>query len=182
VAQWTVEGMADREIARRLGADKSAVNRHRRFHIEQPNLDRTAIIAKDRASREERRLLARAGQADEPSTAELLAAVVGVRRQLEKLADIESRLGRSAARAEADRHYSGVASIANARLGALRYGSQLGGDRNFTVRSNEAGGGGAPPFSIVIQLGDRDVSIKATPVPQPAVVEGEISEEGEGGV
>jgi hypothetical protein len=165
-----MEGLPDREIARRLGADKSAVNRHRRFHIEQPNRDRAAIIARDREARAQRQELAAAAEADAPSTAALIEATIGLRRQMEKLVEVEQRLSRVATRAEKDGAHGAVAQVAGAQLRSLEYGSRLAGHPSFVPRAADAGGGASvQPFSITIVLDGRETKITAAPVIEEGV-------------
>jgi hypothetical protein len=177
-----MQGVADREVARRLGADKSAVNRHRRFHLERPNLDRASIIEKDREAREERRMLAQAAQLDAPSPSAVIEAMLGLQAQAKKLDSIEQRLERMATMSEQEKSASSVAQLASQQLRSVEVGSRLAGTGGYAQpRTVGPGGSEGSKFSITIMLGNgKDVSINATPVPQSAVVEGEISEESEG--
>jgi hypothetical protein len=155
--------VSDHEVARRTGLAQSSVDRHRRLHMLKVAEDRRTIIERDRAARGERQLLARGAASGAPTTDELVQATIGLRKQMEKLTDVERRLSRVADVAENEKHFSGVAALAGQQISALRYGSQLGGDRNFVPRTHEGqGAGGGGKFSIVIQLGTQEVKIAAS--------------------
>jgi hypothetical protein len=176
-------GASDRAIAKRFNISAMSVGRHRRLHLLPVAQDRVTLLTKDREARAERQELTAAAASDTPSTQTLVEATIGLRRQMEKLVEVEERLTRVATRAEKDGAHGAVAQVAGAQLRSLEYGSRLAGHPSFVPRAADAGGGvaGAQPFSIVIQLGDRDVSIEAAPVTQlqPTVVEGEIAEHDE---
>jgi hypothetical protein len=189
VAELIGRGLSDERVADTLNklfprqpVSFMAVNRHRKSHLLPQTQDGLALVAKDRDARARRQELAAAAAADTPSTQALVEATLGIRAQVKKLGDIEERLARVANAAEREGAFAGVAALAGQQLRGLEYGSRLAGHPGFTPRANDgAGGADGRRFSIVINLGpEKTVSINATPVPQPAEVEGEIADEGEG--
>jgi hypothetical protein len=146
---------------------------------------KAVILERAKLALRERKELARAASMDEPPVNVLVDALMGVRAQALKMKNIEDRLERVAAVAEADKAPQHVAAVSGQQLRAVEVGSRLAGNPNFVPRAETSGGGsGGPRFSIQIILGDgRDVSITATPTPQPVnedgVIEGQSEPEGE---
>jgi hypothetical protein len=180
VAQWTSEGVPDREIARRLGADKSAVNRHRRFHIVKPNLDRAAIIAKDREAREHRRELAVAAASHEPPVSVLVESLLGLKAQALKIQNIEARLENLSRVAEGDKALGAAAQLAGAQLRSVEVGSRLAGTGGYAPQRTPTAGAPGERFSISIILGDKETHITTVAQPQPPVIEQEVDLQDEG--
>ena len=94
---WVKEGVSDREVARRLGCDKSLVTRQRQNHFIKPLQDQLAIAAKGAAPEKQRQELAEAAAVDSPTPAQFVEAHFGLRAQAEKLQRIEERLRRMVA-------------------------------------------------------------------------------------
>jgi hypothetical protein len=158
-------GANDRAIARLFNVSAMSVGRHRRLHLLRVAQDRVTLLTKDREARAERQELAAAAASDAPSTAALIEATIGLRRQMEKLVEVEQRLTRVAMRAEKDGAHSAVAQVAGAQLRSLEYGSRLAGHPSFVPRAADAGGGAnVQPFSITIVLDGRETKITAAPV------------------
>ena len=111
-SNWAHEGVSDREVARRLGCDKSSVTPHRTNHLIKPLQDQLAIVSKGVPSRQKRRELAAAAVADAPTPVQFVEAFFGLKAQAEKLQRIEDRLERMASLAEESRSPNGVAQIA----------------------------------------------------------------------
>jgi hypothetical protein len=174
-------GASDRAIAKRFNISAMSVGRHRRLHLLRVAQDRVTLLTKDREARAERQELTAAAASDTPSTQAMIEATIGLRRQMEKLVEVEERLSRVATKAEKDRAHGAVAQVAGAQLRSLEYGSRLAGHPGFTPRAIGGGGETGERFSIVINLGpEQTVSINATPMPQPAqVIEGEATERSE---
>jgi hypothetical protein len=107
-ATWAREGVSDREVARRLGCDKSSVTRHRTNHLIKPLQDQLAIAGKGASARHKRRELAAGAAADTPTPAQFVEAFFGLKAQAEKLQRIEDRLERMASLAEESRSASSV--------------------------------------------------------------------------
>ena len=124
---WGTTGVADREVARRLGVDKSLVTRHRRRHVLVPMQQQIALIEKGDEARRERAQIAEALAADAPSTAALVAAHLSLQAQVKKLEIIEARLERMAVQAEAGGSPAGVAVLSAQALRGVEVGSRLAG-------------------------------------------------------
>jgi len=114
--RWAREGIADREVARRLGIDKSLVTRHRERHIIKPLRNQLAVASKGASLQRERKELAAAAASDAPSPAQFVEAFFGLKAQAEKLQRIEERLERMAELAEQGGSPNGVASLAAQQL------------------------------------------------------------------
>jgi hypothetical protein len=168
---WAREGVSDREVARRLGINKSLVTRHRQRHLIAPLRHKLAIAGKGDVARRERAQLAQAAAADAPTPGQLTAAFLsldGIAADLRLACD---RLERQAAGAELDGQRLAVAALSQAQI------------RSAETRAKLSGVGGyAPPrttelparekFSIVIQFsGGRSEEI--TMLPTPATIDGE---------
>jgi hypothetical protein len=176
------------ELERKLSIGRSAIERHRRKHMQQVAENRAIVIERDRAARTGREVLKAAAASDEPPVSVLVEALLGTRTQALKIRAIEERLERVAAVAEADKASQHVAALSGQQLRAVEVGSRLAGNPNFAPRANEgSAGGGQAPFSITINLGrdgagnEKTVEIKATPTPvqpDPAVIiDGELGPE-----
>jgi hypothetical protein len=175
-------GASDYRIAREFGIERTAVTRHRSRHMVRVEEDRLAILGRDRSARAERRAIAAAAASDEPPVSMLVESLLGLKAQAKKLDSIEQRLERMAVMSEQEKSASSVAQLSAQQLRSVEVGSRLAQTGGYAAPRNVGPSGEGSKFSITIVLGDgRDVKINATPVPQPAVVEGEISEESEGG-
>jgi hypothetical protein len=159
-------GANDRAIARRFNVSAMSVGRHRRLHLLRVAQDRVTLLTKDREARAERQELTAAAASDTPSTQALIEATIGLRRQMEKLVEVEERLTRVATRAEKDGAHGAVAQVAGAQLRSLEYGSRLAGHPGFSPRAGDAATADAPRFSITIVLDGKEtkISTAATPV------------------
>jgi hypothetical protein len=171
-----LDSATDRDIEQRYGIARSSVSRHRLRHMLRLEQDRVAVLERDRKAREQRAELAKAAGSDEVPVSVLVEALLGTRAQALKIKHIEERLERVAAVAEADKVPQHVAAVSGQQLRAVEVGSRLAGNPNFVPRAETSGGGlGGQRFSIQIILGDgRDVSITATPTPQPVNEDGVI--------
>ena len=159
-------GVADREVARQLGVDKSLVTRHRRRHVLVPMQQQIALVGKGDEARLERAKLAAAAASDAPSTADLVAAHLGLQAQMAKLTAIESRLERMAAAAEEARSPNGVATLAAQQLRGIRVGGQLAQLPGFVpARAVDQVGRAGPRFavSIIFTGAGRQETIALTP-------------------
>ena len=158
------EGASDQAIADRIGRlHRMAVSRHRRSHIMKATQDRLAIVSKGAAPREERRQLAEAAAADAPTPQQFVDAFFGLKAQAEKLQRIEDRLDRIAVVAEANQAPGAVATVAAQQLRAVETGSKLAGAGGFAAPKSIGAGGGAQ-FNLIIQFGDHEERISATPI------------------
>lgn len=146
---WALEGVSDREVARRLGIDKSLVTRHRQRHVIAPLQHRLAIASKGDAPRQEREALASAAASGAPSTEAVVAAAIGLQAQVRKLEMIESRLERMATAAEDTGSFSGVAVLSAQALRGVEVGSRLAGAGAYAPQRGEQAGAGAS-FSVQI--------------------------------
>jgi hypothetical protein len=138
-------GASENAIALAFGIRRASIGRHRRDHIVKPTLDRLAILNGDNAAREERRILAEAAGSEEPSTQALIEASLGMRRQMEKLNNIENRLERMAQASEQAGSPIGVSQVSSQQLRAIETGSKL------------AGTGGFKPVAAIPQGAERNV-------------------------
>jgi hypothetical protein len=138
-----------------------------------PTRHRTALLAKDREARRERKELAAAAASDAPSTAALVEATLGLGAQIGKLNSIEERLERMAAAAEASQSTQGVAVLSGQQLRGIETGAKLAGVGGIAPRSAEAAVPGER-FSVTILLGDqRETTIATVVEPHPLVIEQE---------
>jgi hypothetical protein len=171
IASWAAEGIVDREIARRLGINKSLVTRHRVQHLAKPARDRLAIIERGASARRERAEMAAAAASPNPSPEQQVAALFGMQRLSERLQAVEARLERSAERAESDGAHTAVAQLAGQQLREVELRGRLGG--HLGPRPAD----GAPPtvFSLTISIpGERPLVIDAfSEVPREADEDGE---------
>jgi hypothetical protein len=172
---WATQGMADREVARRLRLDKSAVNRHRLRHIVKPAQDRLALVARDRPARQERQQLAAAASSDAPSPQQFVEAFFSLKAQAEKLDRIEQRLERVAVVAETNGSASSVAQLSAQQLRSVEVGARLSGLPHFVPqRSIDQPGASPNTFSIniVFSGSGRTETISVTGAPPPNIIDG----------
>jgi hypothetical protein len=175
-------GTSDRKVARQFNIERVSLGRHRRHHILKPAQDRVAILAKDTEERRQRRELSQAAAADTPSTAALLEATLGLRRQVEKLCAIEARLERVAGAAEAAGSPTGVATIAGQQLRSVEVGSRLAGLPGFVPATQAIGQPGtAPIFSVNIIFSNgrsEEINVMEIPATRNGPLEYDSAEDG----
>jgi hypothetical protein len=163
-------GVSDYAVGRQFGIERVSVGRHRRQHIIKPAQDRLAIVVKDADARRERQELAAAAASDTPSTEVLVEATLGLRRQVEKLAEVEGRLARMAARAEEGGSPTSVAQLAAQQFRGIETGARLARLPGF-VPAPSAGQPGErrPVFSIqmVFANSGRTEEINVMEHPRP---------------
>jgi hypothetical protein len=138
-------GVNDYKIAEQWGLVRRTVGRHRVEHLTPMIQNRAALLAKDRPAQQERQELAAAAASDSPSTQALIEATLGMRRQMEKLNNIEARLERMATNAEAANSPQSVAQLSAQQLRSVEVGSRLG-----------ATGGYRPP-SVIAPIAEKAV-------------------------
>ncbi len=154
---WVREGIADREVARRLGVDKSLVTRHRQRHVIAPMQHQLAIAEKAAAPQRQRQRLAAAASADAPTPAEFVEAFFGLKAQAEKLQRIEDRLERMAALAEDNQSPNGVAQVAAQQLRGVEVGAKVAGVGGYAPARAADQAAGGQTFSINILFGNGTV-------------------------
>jgi hypothetical protein len=170
-SDWARQGASDREVARRLGIDKSLVTRHRQRHILAPLRHQLAIASKGDGPRRERAQLAEAAAADTPTPGQLTAAFLsldGIAADLRLTCD---RLERQASGAEQDGQRVVVAALSQAQIRSIETRAKLGG--HAPPRTTEV-----PPrekYSIVIQFSSGQ-SEEISVLPSPTTIDGEVSD------
>jgi hypothetical protein len=173
-------GIADHEISRRYGIERSAISRHRRDHILKPMAERAALLAKDYDARQERARLAEAAASDSTSIQTLVENSLGMRRQLAKLDTIESRIERLADAAEKSSSAGAAAQLAAQQFRGIETGARLAGLTGYRPVSAPAPpANNRPVFSvnIVFRGAGRTESINvASPPEGPAEIEGAVYE------
>jgi hypothetical protein len=161
--QWAREGVSDREVARKLGIDKSIVSRHRTRHVLAPMQHQLAIADKGATPRRHREDLAAAASADAPTPAEFVEAFFGLKAQAEKLQRIEDRLERMAALAEGNQSPNGVAQLAAQQLRSVEVGAKVAGVGGYGAqRGTEPVGGQTFSINILFSSGEQ---VSITPAP-----------------
>ncbi len=178
---WASEGLSDREVARRLGVDKSLVTRHRQRHVITPLKHRLAIAGKGDAPRRERQQLAAAAASDAPTPAQFVEAFFGLKAQAEKLQRIEDRLERVAVLAEESASPNAVAQVAAQQLRSVEVGARVAGVGGYaTARAiDQPLAGQKFSINIIFASTGETVSI-TTPVQASApvsVIDGEPEDE-----
>jgi hypothetical protein len=181
IEEAILSGASVYELETQLGIHRSTLERHRRLHMQQVAEHKAVIVERAKLALRERKELAKAASADELPVNVLVDALMGVRAQALKMKNIEERLERVAAVAEADKAPQHVAALSGQQLRAVEVGSRLGQVGGYAQpRTVGPGGGEGSKFSITIMLGDdKKVSINATPMPQDQSapeIEGEFSE------
>jgi hypothetical protein len=168
ISEAFAAGLPDRAIGARFGVSHMSAYRHRVQHVVKPAKDQLALLEKDRTARERRKELAAAAASDTPSTQAIVEAALGIRAQVGKLAAIEARLSRVAAKAEADDAPQHVAQLASQQLRSVEVGARLGQVGGYAAPRNVGpGGGDGTRFSITINLApDRQINIAAIATPQ----------------
>jgi hypothetical protein len=159
VGHWVGEGLADREIGRRLGVSKSLVSRHRQRHILVPMQHQAAVVAKGAGAQRERQQLARAAACDAPTPAQVTAAFLGLDAIASDISRIAQRLDASAGEAAAAGQHGGHAALAGQLLRQAELRARLGGhDRPAPTKGEGA------VFSVqIVFSGGRVEHIAATP-------------------
>jgi poly(3-hydroxybutyrate) depolymerase len=173
---WVTAGVADREIGRRLGIDKSSVMRHRKNHVIAPLQHQLAIAGKGAAPRQAHALLAAAAASDAPIPAQFVEAFFGLKAQAEKLQRIEARLERVAVLAEESASPNAVAQVAAQQLRSVEVGARVAGVAGYgSGRATDQAGGGAPRFSvnIVFSAANRTETISIGPATSTSDSRGE---------
>lgn len=167
---WALNGVSDREVARRLGIDKSLVTRHRQRHVIAPLQHRLAIAGKGDVPRQEREELAAAASSSAPSTKAVVAAAIGLQAQVKKLEVIEGRLERMATVAEAGQSPTSVATLAAQQLRGVEVGSRLAGIGSYAPQraSDHIAAGTRFEVSIVFSGANRTETISVASAP-PAI-------------
>jgi hypothetical protein len=177
-SDWARQGASDREVARRLGIDKSLVTRHRQRHILAPLRHQLAIAGKGDIPRRERTQLAQVAAADTPTPGQITAAFLsldGIATDLRLTCD---RLERQASGAEQDGQRGVVAALSQAQIRSAETRARLSGigayapSRITEVPAKEK-------FSIVIQFSSgrsEEISV----LPSPTTIDGEVSDEDRG--
>ena len=173
---WAREGVSDREVARRLGLNKSLVTRHRQNHVIKPLQDQLAIAGKGAPAREKRRQLAAAAATDAPPPAQFVEAYFGLRAQAEKLQRIEERLERMAALAEETKSPHGVAQVAAQQLRSVEVGARVAGTGGYGAQKVSTGNG-AEVFSVNIFLGGETIAISVPQAGQANTIDGAADED-----
>jgi hypothetical protein len=128
-----------------------AVHRHRKQHMQKELQNEMAMINKDADARDRRTAIVEAASADTPSTQALVEATLGLRRQMEKLDNIEQRLERMAGLAEQAGSAAGVAQLAAQQFRGVETGAKLAGLTGFAPPAHATvQPGAAPVFSVNI--------------------------------
>jgi hypothetical protein len=172
---WALAGVADREVGRRLGLDKSLVNRHRIKHILEPLQHQLALAGRGAEPQRQREKLAAAVVAGEPSTQDLVEAVLGLRSQMAKMSAIEQRLERMAAVAENQGAATVVAALAGQQLRGVEVGARLASLPAFVPQRmmGEVAPGTTFAVNILFSDGKQETISVATPtVPRTPVDQG----------
>ena len=162
-------GVSDYEVGRQFGIERTSVGRHRRQHIIRPAQHRLAVVAKDRDAKRERKELAAAAASDAPSTAELVEATIGLRKQVEELSDVGAQLKRMAQKAEDAGLVVGVTQVAAQRLRSVEVGSRLAGIGGFAPGRAADQTAQREPFQVNIIFSDapeKNTTISMLPVEQ----------------
>jgi hypothetical protein len=155
-----------------------AVSRHRRAHLLAPARAAAAAVGKDSAARAQRKQQLAA--IDKGDALAVVDALFNAQAMAERLRQVEDRLDAASEKAPADGAHQHLAAMSGAQIRALETTARLGSVGGYAAPRNvgPGSGGEGSKFSITI-LGEKTVSINATPLPQPAVVDGEVGEEGE---
>jgi hypothetical protein len=138
-------GVPDRVVSRQFHIPNSSVQRHRMNHLVRPVQDQLAILTKDTNEKRQRQELAEAARAYTPTINQVIEATLGMKRQMEKLNNIEARLERMAQASEQAGSPVGVSQLSSQQLRAIETGAKLGGI------------GGFKPPSVIPQASDRAV-------------------------
>lgn len=152
--QWACEGVSDREVARRLGVNKSLVTRHRRRHFVAPMQHQLAITEKGATAQKQRERLAAAASVDALTPAEFVEAFFGLKAQAEKLQRIEDRLERMAALAEESQSPNGVAQVAAQQLRSVEVGAKVAGVGVYAPAALATGQSSGSVFAVNIIFSD----------------------------
>jgi hypothetical protein len=169
---WALAGVPDREVARRLGIGKSLISRHRVNHILEPLKQQLALAGRGAEPQREREKLAAAVASTEPSTSDLVEAVLGLRSQMAKMSAIEQRLERMADIAEKQGAATAVAALAGQQLKGVEVGARLASLPSFVPQ--RLGGDVAPGavFAVNIMFSDgkqETISVSTPAVPRTAI-------------
>jgi hypothetical protein len=175
---WVREGIADREVARRLGVNKSLVTRHRQRHVITPLQHQLAIADKGDTPRRERERLAAAAEADTPTLGDLTKAFLSLDGIAADLQTVRDRLERQSNYAEADGARGAVAVLSQAQIRATEVRAKIGGVGGFApARAADQAAGGTPFHINIIFSSGETVSIAPISGEIPATTIDEEPEE-----
>jgi hypothetical protein len=173
-ALFTV-GVSDHAISRRYGLERSGVSRHRREHVLKPLADQAALLARDFDARQKRTELAAAAASGAPSTAALVDATLGLRRQVEKLTVIEQRLARMADAAEKSGSLTSVAVLSAQQFKGIETGAKLAQVGGFKPPTAIQPGYEKPVISIEMVFSQSGTSEMIKMAPR-TVIDGDLVE------
>jgi hypothetical protein len=186
-AELIAAGNSDQAVANALNAmtpdmpamSLMAVSRHRRAHILAPAKALAEAAGKGREVAEQRAQVLAAAEAGDPSAFVALAGIVADLRK------VHERLEATADAAAQDNQRLAVASLSAQQLRAAEVRAKIGGVGGYGA--SKAAGQSDRPFSVTINLPDRQVSISLASETAPAGAPGSVIEgwaetlRGEGG-
>ena len=161
-------GATDGAIAARLGGGlhRMSVSRHRRNHVVAPAKALAEVAGKGRDAIEQRAQVLAAAEAGDPSAFVALAGIVADLRK------VHERLEATADAAARDNQRVAVASLSAQQLRAAEVRAKIGGVGGYGA--SKAAGQGNTPFSVTINLPDRQVSISLAPEAAAADAPGSV--------
>ena len=167
-------GNSDQAVANALNAmtpdmpamSLMAVSRHRRAHILAPAKALAEAAGKGREVTEQRAQMLAAAEAGDPSAFVALAGIVADLRK------VHERLEATADAAAQDNQRLAVASLSAQQLRAAEVRAKIGGVGGYGA--SKAAGQGNTPFSVTINLPDRQVSISLAPETPAADTPGSV--------
>jgi hypothetical protein len=132
--------VSDHAVARRFKIGRSSITRHRQRHILKPLADQAALLARDAAEKRQRKALAQAVTADQPSTATLIETHLGARATVEKLVDIDKTLVQEIGHHVTTHNGTAVAALSGQRIRGVEVGAKIAGVGGYRPTVMEAGG------------------------------------------
>ena len=161
-------GATDGAIAARLGRGlhRMSVSRHRRNHVVAPAKALAAVAGKGQDAIEQRAQVLAAAEAGDPSAFVALAGIVADLRK------VHERLEATADAAARDNQRVAVASLSAQQLRAAEVRAKIGGVGGYGA--SKAAGQGNMPFSVTINLPNRQVSISLAPETPAADTPGSV--------
>ena len=173
-AERIAAGNSDQAVANALNAmtpdmpamSLMAVSRHRRSHILAPAKALAEAAGKGREVAEQRALVLAAAEAGDPSAFVALAGIVADLRK------VHARLEATADAAARDNQRVAVASLSAQQLRAAEVRAKIGGVGGYGA--SKAAGQGNTPFSVTINLPNRQVSISLAPETPAADAPGSV--------